>query len=106
MTYNPQIQQPQQHHVLAMPEDPDLNNFDEATDGRGQTTCCQDLDRAATLTRCERIVGFLLLFIIGWGLSLTTLSSYRTIFSYPRQFCYFILLGIFYHYYQLFYMVH
>lgn len=58
-----------------------------------RTTCCQDLDAAMTLTRCERIFGFVLLFFLGWGLSLTTLSSYKTIFYTPRSFCLWYTIG-------------
>jgi hypothetical protein len=51
-----------------------------------QTTCLQDCSTAMTLTRWERFIGFLVLFVLGWLLSITTLAQYQTIFIKPVSF--------------------
>lgn len=55
--------------------------------------CWSDCDHALTLSKKERVIGFLVLFCLGWFLSVSTLSSYQNIFIQPKTFGIWYTLG-------------
>lgn len=69
------------------------NNYNDITYNDTNTTCLQDCNTAITLTRQERFIGFIILFLLGWFLSLSTLHSYQTLFLRPLTFCLWYTIG-------------